>query len=30
MTRKKPPEDAYAVPDGCTKKDLLTLQDLQD
>jgi len=29
MTEKKPPEDAYAVPEGCTKKELLTLQDLQ-
>lgn len=29
MTQKEPPADAYAVPEGCTKKETLSLQDLQ-
>ena len=30
LAEKDPPPDAYATPEGCTKKDLLTLQDLRN
>jgi len=30
LVEKEPPPDAYATPEGCTRKDLLTLQDLRN
>ena len=30
LEAKEPPDGAYAVPDGCTKKDKLTLDDLRN
>jgi len=28
MTEKEPPPDVFAIPEGCTKKETLSLQDL--